>query len=338
MEKKLVLIDPAKRQLKGNLHLHTTRSDGEVTAEECAARHRALGYDFMMMSDHEIYWDSDRLDKEDFLVLSGAEIAVKMNSPRRWVINYHRSTEYDNGVNFKRMHYGCIKDVTEEAAEPSFAHDEEIPEALDCGIDSWNDKVDEMRRRGNLVIVNHPHWSRLEPAMLLATREAFAVEIWNSGDVNNCGGHSDEEIWDYCLIRGRRLLAVAADDCHEYREDEDFGVGFVMVSTNDFTKPGIVRALKQGDFYASCGPQVHEMTVENGVLKLRCSPVRQIKVTTLEAEGANFFGKNGALLEGAEWKINPQLGYFRVELFDEKGRKAWCQPVYVEDLKKQGCM
>ena len=333
---KLILIDPTKQQRKGNLHLHTTRSDGEVTPEVCVQKHREEGYDFMMMSDHEIYWDSDCLDTEDFLVLAGTEIAIMMNSPRRWVVNYHRKNEYDNGVNFKRMHYGCIKDVTEPSPEPPYAHDEEIPEELDFGIDSWNKKVAEMRRRGNLVIANHPHWSRLQPEMLLATHDAFAFEVWNSSDVNAAGGYSDEAIWDYCLIRGRRLLAVAADDCHEY--NEDFAAGFTMVLTNDFTKAGIVRALKEGDFYASCGPKVHEMTVEDGVLKLRCSPVRQVRITSLEASCPNFFGKNGALLEEMEWKINANLGYFRVELVDELGRKAWCQPVFLDELVAQGCM
>lgn len=335
---KLTLIDPAKRQLKGNLHLHTTRSDGALTPEACAEHHRALGYDFVVMSDHEIYWDSDRLDWEDFLALAGTEVSIGMNDDHHWIIKYHRDGETDDGLHYKYMHYGCIRDVTEEPAEPAFAHDEEIPLTLDRGIDSWNARVAEMRRRGNLVIVNHPDWSRLAPELLLATREAFAFEVWNSGNVHTCGGRSDEAIWDYCLVRGRRLLAVAADDCHDYRERVDFAAGFTMVLADDFSKAGIVRALKRGDFYASCGPRVFEMTVEDGVLRLRCSPVRQIKVTSIEAECVNFFGESGELIEGAEWKIDPRLGYFRVELYDEQGRKAWCQPVYVEELREQGCM
>ena len=37
--KKLVLIDPNKLQLKGNIHMHTTRSDGKLEPEEAARRY-----------------------------------------------------------------------------------------------------------------------------------------------------------------------------------------------------------------------------------------------------------------------------------------------------------
>ena len=56
--KKLVLIDPNKRQLKGNIHMHTTRSDGKLPPAEIAGLYYDAGYDFLMISDHEIYWNS----------------------------------------------------------------------------------------------------------------------------------------------------------------------------------------------------------------------------------------------------------------------------------------
>ena len=68
--KKLILIDPDKMQLKGNVHMHTKRSDGKLPPETVARMYCEAGSHFIMISDHEIYWNSTELDKPfdlDFL-------------------------------------------------------------------------------------------------------------------------------------------------------------------------------------------------------------------------------------------------------------------------------
>src|SRR2546422_1617656 len=39
--------------LRGNLHAHTTYSDGVKTPQELIAEYEALGYDFLAITDHE---------------------------------------------------------------------------------------------------------------------------------------------------------------------------------------------------------------------------------------------------------------------------------------------
>ena len=39
--------------LKGNLHAHTTFSDGRLSVEDVVARYRDLGYDFLAITDHD---------------------------------------------------------------------------------------------------------------------------------------------------------------------------------------------------------------------------------------------------------------------------------------------
>src|SRR2546426_9624903 len=39
--------------LRGNLHAHTTYSDGMKTPQELIAEYEALGYDFLAITDHE---------------------------------------------------------------------------------------------------------------------------------------------------------------------------------------------------------------------------------------------------------------------------------------------
>jgi len=334
--KKLVLIDPNKHQLKGNIHMHTTRSDGKLSPAEAADRYREAGYDFIMMSDHEIYWNSTELDRPDFLVLGGTESAIEMNLDYRWIIDYRSAKNPTERVQHKHMHYCCIKDESIPDVGQYFGHDEPVPRQLDRGIDSWNARVNLMREKGNLVVINHPHWSRLDPEMLLASQNITAFEVWNSGDAVHCGGRWDEDIWDYCLTRGKKLLAVAADDIHACTTD--FAAGFTVVQADEFSKAGIATGFKNGTFYASNAPLVHEMVIEDGVLRMRCTPARHIQIVGYDRDGFDFRNVDGTLIDEIEWPINTAMRYFRVVIIDEQGRRAWCQPVFIEELKDAGIL
>ena len=61
-----------KRWYKGNLHSHTTNSDGVWTPEQSAKNYRDAGYSFLCFSDHDLYTDYRReLGKKNFLILPG---------------------------------------------------------------------------------------------------------------------------------------------------------------------------------------------------------------------------------------------------------------------------
>ena len=334
--KKLVLIDPNKLQLKGNIHMHTTRSDGKLEPAEAARRYYEAGYQFIMMSDHEVYWNSTELDREDFLVLGGTETAILMNDSHRWIIDYRRAALGNDRTQHKHMHYCCIKDESIEDVGQYFAHDEPVPRQLDRGIDSWNKRVELMRQKGNLVVVNHPHWSRLDPELLLASQNLTAFEVWNSGDAVHCGGRWDEDIWDYCLNRGKKLLAVAADDVHA--ATTDFAAGFTVVQAEEFSKAAICKGFKSGEFYASCGPIVHEMAIEDGVLKMRFTPARHIQIVGYDRDGFDFRNMDGSLIDQIEWKVDTTMRFFRVVIIDDHGNRAWCQPVFIEELQDEGIL
>ncbi len=65
--------------LKGNLHAHTTFSDGRRPIREVIARYRDLGYDFLAITDHDDrihddYWFDIPLGDERMLILPGIEL------------------------------------------------------------------------------------------------------------------------------------------------------------------------------------------------------------------------------------------------------------------------
>ena len=65
--------------LKGNLHAHTTFSDGRRPVEQVIARYREMGYDFLAITDHddrilEDYWFNIPPGDDRMLVLPGVEL------------------------------------------------------------------------------------------------------------------------------------------------------------------------------------------------------------------------------------------------------------------------
>lgn len=65
--------------LKGNLHAHTTFSDGRWPVAEVIERYRELGYDFLAITDHddrifEDYWFKIPAGDDRMLILPGVEI------------------------------------------------------------------------------------------------------------------------------------------------------------------------------------------------------------------------------------------------------------------------
>jgi hypothetical protein len=85
--------------LKGNLHAHTTFSDGRRPVDEVIARYRDLGYDFLAITDHddridEDYWLEIPSGDPGLLVLTGIEIDYRPLSQHVGKVAGDRETLY----------------------------------------------------------------------------------------------------------------------------------------------------------------------------------------------------------------------------------------------------
>ncbi|MGN0994580.1 MAG: hypothetical protein ACI4PD_05600 [Butyricicoccus sp.] len=317
-----VYIDGALPQWKGNLHLHTTRSDGTASPEEAMAYYKNAGYHFCVISDHEIYWDSDALDSENFIVLPGVESGIEKNPNRLWEVH---------GTSNLCPHIHAIRDA--HSTKPSFAHDQSIPRLIDTGVSCWQKQVDYLRAHGNFVILNHPRWSRLEPEQMLSMDGYFAVEVYNHcSEVLETTGESEYE-WDYCLRRGKRVWAVAADDNHDYAPEakQCFG-GFTMVSAPALTREALSDSFREGSFYASSGPVIHDMRVENGTLYMDFSEAQAVRLVASQSYAPTLTPPLGQeTFTHIEWKLRENLRYVRPEVIGPTGRKAWGQPIFYDE-------
>lgn len=84
---------------KGNLHAHTTFSDGRRPIDEVIARYRDLGYDFLAITDHEDrifedYWFNIPPGDDRILILPGVELNFEPLSQHVGKVTGDRETLY----------------------------------------------------------------------------------------------------------------------------------------------------------------------------------------------------------------------------------------------------
>ena len=62
---------------KGNLHSHTTVSDGKMTPEQSVEVYKEHGYNFLALSEHDIYTDyRKQYNTDNFIMISAIEASA----------------------------------------------------------------------------------------------------------------------------------------------------------------------------------------------------------------------------------------------------------------------
>jgi hypothetical protein len=299
-----------KRWYKGNLHTHTLNSDGDSTPADVVSWYREHHYNFLVLSDHNYLTEVEPLNgifgaKENFLLVSGEEVTD----------SYMGKSIHVNAYNLK------------ELVRPT--HGSTL-------VDTLRGNVRAILAKGALPSVNHPNfrWS-LTANDLLEVEEITHVEVYNGHpEVNNRGGgdfDSLDEMWDALLTRGRRVYGVAVDDAHKFKTfDRDLsnpGRGWVMVRAESLDAENITNALRNGDFYASTGVTLSEISNSRDELKVAIKANPALKYVTY------FIGEQGKVLAksvelNAVYRMSDREKYVRARVEASNGDTAWTQPVF----------
>jgi hypothetical protein len=283
--------------LKGNLHTHTAQSDGDSTPAEMAAWYRDHGYDFLVITDHD---KITKLDAPPGLVLvAGEEVTDRL--PK------------------KPLHVNAIG-VGRVVA----------PQGGKTPVDVLQRNIDAVRAAGGVPLVNHPNFGWAFGADELQQLRNFTLLEIASGHpyVNAQGPPPVEAMWDALLTKGRRVYGVAVDDSHHLKRPWDIdvalpGKAWVVVRAERDAK-SIVAALERGDFYASTGVELEEVSAT--------------RVKVREKNGAHyrirFIGSGGRVLHesvgaSASYTARGDEGYVRIKVIDSNGRMAWTQPSFI---------
>ena len=300
--------------LRGNLHCHSTRSDGDSLPEVVARAYRDGGFDFVSITDHNHRTAAEHCGNigHTFIVLPGCEYSFKHGT-----VNTHV-----NGIGVS------------ESLRPPGRTCMNVADALQAG-------VDQALAQNAFTFINHPNWLWSFGAEVIGqVRHAHAFELWNGGWTCNSLGDathpSSEAMWDTLLSAGQKIFAVATDDCHRFTQsrqpqhDPPFS-GWVVVDAAERNAESILSALKSGHFCAT-----------NGLQPVTCVLDRQetiLEVVHPSGEPVGFrleaYGRGGQLLSAT---TSPTLrytprgdeGYVRLKATCSTGQYLWTQPLFLD--------
>lgn len=280
---------------KGNLHTHSTQSDGLLSPDEVVSWYRCRGYDFVALSDHWFLTRGETLN-QDFVTLSAAEV---------------------QGSRYHLLSLGLSELPPREWAED--------PQSV----------IDHLKAQGALCYIAHPYWTGQSSSSILALHGLDGLEVYNAVCEASKGTGYARVHWDDCLSAGRHFTGLAVDDSHWRHDWEGIGYVMVRSQTLDeesilqalaqghfysSTGPVIEELRVTGSHHGQ--PE----------LFVRCSPCQEIVFYAAGSQGQRFVSTGSDGLTHARLSIRPEQVYLRVECRDDRSGCAWSNPVYVADV------
>lgn len=278
--------------LRGNVHAHTTASDGTRSPEDVVADYAARGYDFLALSDHDTLVDPAVYRAETGLILLPA-VEVSDNGPHL-------------------LHLG-----TTQAVAPA-ADRQAVIDAIDDA--------------GGLAVANHPnwgpdfdHWPQTELDRL---RDYAGIEIYNGVIQRHPGSETATDRWDQLLSAGRRVWGFANDDSH--RGDE-VARGWNVVQVEERTPAAVLEALAAGRFYASTGVTVRDVRVTGSDVTVETTDAERVRlVSDHGVVQQSVSGPNATFRVPTQLGYGSDHTYVRVECIGCGGETAWTQPMFLD--------
>ena len=294
--------------VRGNLHTHTTRSDGDASPEEVARWYRDHGYGFLALTDHNQLTTSNDLTAlvtPEFALVPGEEITM-------WAV---RKPIHVNAL--------CIRSAIAGGAFLTKAR------ALDHAIE-------EVVAEDGVALINHPNFEwALSKDDILATKGAALLEIASGHPyVHTLGDEtrpSHEQLWDDALGAGMDIMGVAVDDVHHLVTDADPeafpGMAWVQVVADAPRVDLVCDGLRRGALYASTGAELVSFDVDETAY--RVTPVDAKASVVFVGGGGRVLSRKATGDDGsARYELAGDEGYVRARVESSAG-KAWTPAVRV---------
>ena len=243
----------------------------------------------MAFTDHNVIVPHNDLTDEKFLALTSCEMNIHDSSDnkgkqfrRTYHLNFY-SKDKNKTVSavFNDSTVGnSWKSVTDEMRKNKYD--------AKYSVESINELIRLMKEDGFLVTYNHPVWSLQNYSDYIGLKGLWGVEVYNTDCYKNGLKDTDTPYIDL-LRQNARIIPIAADDTHNERGL--FG-GFCMIEAGKLDYDQIISAMENGKIYSSTGPLIKEMTIEDGILTIKCDAVRSITLNTERRWTKSVNGEN----------------------------------------------
>ncbi len=306
--------DGAAKWYRGNTHTHTLWSDGDGLPEMAVDWYKSHGYQFLVLSDHNILlqgekWADITKQQEQFKVIDSARKKFGQEAVTT------RPAE-GGKIQAKLMTLDALRGQFEKAGEFILITGEEITDPIGIHVNGVNiteyvplssaaSPIERLKEEvsavaaqskgdhGAAAIVNQPNFMYALGTKDLIDTEANVFEVCNAHPiVFNAGDDkhpSTMRMWDVSsavrISRKRApLFGVASDDTHAYHgtiTEAAPGKAWIMVRSPQLTGNGITKAMLDGDFYATTGVLLRDVNFDKqaGKLSVEVQPQQGVEYT-----------------------------------------------------------
>jgi hypothetical protein len=314
---------------KANMHSHSTLSDGQVTPSELKLIYKKKGYSVFAFTEHSTYHDlREKLDDKDFITLPSYEA--------------HLDRDYDRTPYPALLEGGAPASTEAEAVHFNmFAIDPDKPmcevkvdDIFDFSIEHANELIRRGKEAGFLVCYNHPHWSLNTAAFYNALEGVDAIEIANGSSYRSSSMDYVPHVYREMAWKGKRMICIGGDDNHHVHH---FFHAWTMIKAPELSHKAIMDALIAGNCYSSCGPEIHELYVEDGELHIKTSEAQGIFFSTAGRRKQVVLSEenDGNPVTEGVFPIYDTDVFFHVTVTDMHGKPANTRIFYLDEADFQ---
>ena len=237
----------AMRPYRGDLHVHTTRSDGRESPEYVVAEYRRAGFDFMAITDHHTWQPSEEAIQAykniptDIKLFHGEEVHAPGNHTH--LVNFGGS--YSINALFEADEAGYRAAVN--ALEANTGELAEGVDRFEYCANVW--LLEQIRKAGGLAIYAHPHWI----ANVYHVRDAMTWQLFRDAPFDAfelLGGQTKREnnmqcaIYEEARAMGLRIPIVGSSDSHGTVNPVNFTEESTFVFAKDCELQSLIEAIK----------------------------------------------------------------------------------------------
>ncbi len=332
---KIELIPESGRFYKVNMHCHTDVSDGKRTPEQVKEDYKRAGYSAVCFTDHEVLISHEDLCDNDFIALHGYEVAIKQNEQEHtglFMPVYHFNIIAPDQKTLIAVNYylnnpscsGNSRKYIDSCAKYSSTIDH-----TEYNLEWINAFLEGIANAGFLISYNHPSWSLHDARDYAPLRNLHSIEVINGGCATKLRDNTAIP-YEILLREGNRIVPVGGDDNHSA---ETVGLAWTMIKADELSYEALIDGYKKGNCYASEGPEIHSLVLEDGKIKIKTSPAAKITLLSQGRYAAVASETNGTITE-AEFDYLPEKfgTFFRFEVSDSSGRCAFSNAYYTCDI------
>jgi len=280
---------------KGNTHIHSTLSDGALDFQQLSELYAGQGYHFLFRTDH---WATSRV-RLDFTPY-----------PLLWLDGIELDGDDETGA---YLHVVCLGTF--------LGIDQSLPlsQALKLA-----------RNQGGILVLAHPQWTGNTTDDAL--RHPFhGVEVYNHVCQWLNGKGNGSAYWNIMLPHKPNTLCFAVDDAHNTPADPVWNGGWIMVNAPSLTDATILKAIRDGNFYSTTGPEFFTIECIENRLYVKTSRVQFIRMVGPGPLGEKRHAPDRHGITEAEFQVHETWPFVYLQLEDANHQLAWTNPLFISD-------